>query len=66
MEKLKSRIVTVCAAPMLLAGQAYAAVPESVTTALSDAKTDGVSVAGLVLVAVVAIFAFTLMRRALR
>lgn len=46
-------------------GTALAAVPMDVTTALSDAKTDGVTVATAVLVAVVAIFAFKLMRRGL-
>lgn len=45
------------------AGQAFAAVPTEVSTALGDAKTDGVAVAGLVLVAVIAMYAFKLMRR---
>lgn len=42
---------------------AFAAVPLEVTTALTDAKTDGIAVAGLVLVAVIAMYAFKLMRR---
>lgn len=49
----------------LAAGSAFAAVPTEVTTALSDAKTDGVTVATAILVAVVAIYAFKLMRKAL-
>lgn len=43
--------------------QAFAAVPAEVTTALGDAKTDGIAVAGLVLVAIIAMYAFKLMRR---
>lgn len=44
-------------------GSAFAAVPAEVTTALGDAKVDGMAVAGLVLVAVIAMYAFKLMRR---
>lgn len=44
-------------------GSALAAVPTEVTTALGDAKTDGIAVAGLVLVAIIAMYAFKLMRR---
>lgn len=46
-------------------GSAFAAVPTEVTTALGDAKTDGVAVATAVLVALVAIYAFKLMRKGL-
>jgi hypothetical protein len=46
-------------------GSALAEVPAGVTTALSDAKSDGVLVATAVLVAVVAIYAFKLMRKGL-
>ena len=51
------------AAGALAAGSAFAAVPADVTTALTDAKADGISVAGLVLIAVIAMYAFKLMRR---
>jgi hypothetical protein len=44
---------------------ANAAVPAGVTSALSDAGTDGITVAGAVLVVVVGIAAFKYMRRAL-
>lgn len=44
-------------------GTALAAVPADVTTALTDAKADGIAVAGLVLIAVIAMYAFKLMRR---
>lgn len=49
----------------LMASSAFAAVPTDVTTALDGAKTDGVTVATAVLVAVVAIYAFKLMRKGL-
>lgn len=42
-----------------------AALSTEVTTALADVKTDGVSASSLVLVAIVAIFAIKLIRRAL-
>lgn len=48
-----------------LAASAFAAVPTEVTTELGNAKTDGVSVATLVLVAVIALFAFKFMRKGL-
>lgn len=54
-------------APVLVGsiGSAMAAVPTEVTTALSDAKADGVVVATAVLIAIVAIYAFKLMRKGL-
>lgn len=42
---------------------AFAAVPTEVTTALTDAKTDSLAVAGLALVIVIAIAAFKYMRK---
>lgn len=44
---------------------AMAAVDSGVTTALSDAKADGATVGGAVLVVIVAIAAFKFIRRAL-
>lgn len=48
----------------LAAGSAMAAVPTDVTTALGDAKTDSLTVAGLALVVIIAIAAFKYMRKA--
>ncbi|MNL03974.1 Bacteriophage coat protein B [compost metagenome] len=48
-----------------LATSAFAVVPTEVATELGNAKTDGVSVATLVLVAVIALFAFKFMRKGL-
>lgn len=50
----------------LMATSAMAEVPAEVTTALGDAKTDAVAVAGLVLAVIVAIFAITIIRKVLR
>ena len=44
---------------------AMAEVPAAVTTALGDAKTDAVMVAGLVIAIVVAVAAFKFMKRAI-
>lgn len=53
------------AGALMLAGQAYAAVPADVTTALEEAKTDAMTVGGLVLVVIIAIAAFKFIRRAI-
>lgn len=50
----------------LTVGSAFAAVPEVVTNSLAEAKTDAVSVAGLVIAIIVAIMAFVYMRKAMR
>lgn len=64
-EKLNRKIAAGSALVIGSIGSAMAAVPADVTTALTDAKTDGVTVATAVLVAVVAIYAFKLMRKGL-
>jgi hypothetical protein len=50
---------------MTLAGLTQAAVPASVTTAITDAGADAVTVATAVFVVLVGIFAVKLMRRGL-
>lgn len=49
----------------VFATNTFAAVPADVTTSLTTAKTDGVTVAGVVLGVIVAIAAFKYIRRAL-
>jgi hypothetical protein len=61
--KLSKKIAAGTAVATASVGSAFAAVPVSVTTALEDAKTDAVAVAGLFLIAVIAIAAFKLMQR---
>lgn len=53
--------------PMALGfvASAHAAVPEAVTSALTAAQADGVTIATAVLVAIVALYAFKLMRKGL-
>lgn len=47
-----------------LAGQAYAAVPADVNTALTDMKADGITVATAFLVAILAVAAIKFLRSA--
>ncbi|REL97517.1 hypothetical protein DSI33_03000 [Mycobacterium tuberculosis] len=60
-----AKLAAVQGAALIAAGNVWAAVPTEVTTSLGDAKADGVSVATLVLVAVIALFAFKFMRKGL-
>lgn len=58
------RIAAVAAASSL-AVAAHAAVPAVVTTALEDLQTDALTVAGVVLAAIVAVYAFKFIRKGL-
>lgn len=46
-------------------GAAHAAIPEGVTTALGALSTDALTVAGVVLAAIVAVYAFKFIRKGL-
>lgn len=59
------KVVAVFSGVLATAGSAFAAVPAEVTTALGDAKADGITIATAVFVAVVAMYAFKLMRKGL-
>lgn len=59
MKKIAGAVVAV--APL----SAFAAVPADVTTALTDMKADGLTVAAVVLVAIIAIAAVKFIRRGL-
>lgn len=59
----KSTGAAIGAGALTLAGQAHAALPAEVTTALAEAKDDGVTLGGLVLVIVIAIASFKFLRR---
>lgn len=61
---LKQKLFAIVTGLTFMAGNALAAVPADVTTALEDAKTDAVAVAGLALVIVIGIAAIKYMRRA--
>jgi len=62
---LKRRAAAVGGSALVLLGSAQAAVPAAVTTALDDMGADGISVATVVLVAIVGVFAFKFMRKGL-
>lgn len=61
---VKARVAAL-AIPSLSITEAFAAVPADVTTAISDMKTDGLIVAGAVLVAIIAIAAVKFLRKAM-
>lgn len=58
-----SRLTLVPVATLAAAGAAHAEVPTEVTTALGTMKADALVVAGLVLVAIIAVAAFKFMRK---
>lgn len=64
-KSLQLRLAAIPAVVMASAGSAMAAVPADVTTALGDLKTDALSVATAVLLAIVAVYAFKFIRRGL-
>lgn len=59
MNKIRASLAAVGA----VSSSAFAAVPEAVTTELSTMKADALTVAGLVLVAIIAVAAFKFMRK---
>jgi len=60
---MKNAIKAALAGTALLAQQAFAAVPADVTTELGTMKADALTVAGLVLIAIIAVTAFKFMRK---
>ena len=62
-KSLSARLALVPAATLAAAGAAHAEVPSDVTAALGAMKGDALTVAGLVLVALIAVAAFKFMRK---
>ncbi len=60
---MKRKLQALAVLATTTAGTAMAAVPEGVTTAMADLKTDAIVVATAFLVAIIAIAAFKMMRR---
>ena len=58
-------LVAVPVGLLIVGAAAHAEVPAAVSSALTDAKADGITVAGLVLVVIIAIAAFKYIRKAL-
>lgn len=65
MKYLQSKAGYVASALLLAQASAMAAVPADVTTALASIQTDALTVAGVVLVAIIAIYAFKFIRKGL-
>lgn len=63
MNKMFRRGAAALGSLAVTAGSAFAAVPAEVTTAVGDMKTDGLVVAGAVLVAIIAIAAIKFLRK---
>lgn len=62
MRNLKLKLAALAASSLALVGPAFAAVPTEVTTAIGDMKTDGLTVATAVLVAIIAVRAIKFIR----
>lgn len=60
-----AKIVAIPAATLALSQAAHAAVPANVSAALTDLSADALEVAGIVLAAIVAVFAFRFIRKGL-
>lgn len=65
MNKIKQARVALVSGVSALGGAAMAAVPTDVTAALGTIQADALTVAGVVLVAIVAVFAFKFLRKGL-
>lgn len=63
--KIRNLAVPAIAVGSVLVGTAHAALPEGVTTALNDLSTNALEVAGIVLAAIVAVYAFKFIRKGL-
>lgn len=64
-KSLKLRLAAVPAFVLATMGAAHAAVPVNVSTALTDLQADALTVAGIVLAAIVAVYAFKFIRKGL-
>lgn len=64
-KSLKLRLAAISAGALAMVGTASAAVDPSVTTAISNAGTDSVTVGAAVFVVIVGIFSIKLLRKAL-
>lgn len=62
---LVPRITAALVTMVGLLGSALAAVPAAVSTALTDLQADALTVAGIVLAAIVAVYAFKFIRKGL-
>lgn len=64
-QKLKFTVPAIGAGMLALSSGAHAALPTAVETALTDLQTNALEVAGIVLAAIVAVYAFKFIRKGL-
>lgn len=64
-KSVKARLALIPAFVAATAGSARAAIPTQVQTALDNLSTDALTVAGIVLAAIVAVYAFKFIRKGL-
>lgn len=64
--KYGAKLAVVAAAPLALAANAYAAVPEDAKTAIQGAKADGMEAGWLVVGVFAALFVFTIIKRVIK
>lgn len=64
--KYGAKLAVVAAAPLALAVNAYAAVPEDAKTAIQGAKADGMEAGWLVVGVFAALFVFAIIKRVIK
>ena len=64
--KYGAKLAVVVAAPLALAGNAYAALPENAKTAIDNAKADGMEAGWLVVGVFAALFVFSIVKRVMK
>lgn len=64
--KYGAKLAVVAAAPLALAANAYAALPEGAKTAIESAKADGMEAGWLVVGVSAALFVFAIVKRVMK
>lgn len=64
--KYGAKLAVVAAAPLALAANAYAALPENAKTAIESAKADGMEAGWLVVGVFAALFVFAIVKRVMK
>lgn len=64
--KFGAKLAVVAAAPLALAANAYAALPENAKTAIESAKADGMEAGWLVVGVFAALFVFAIVKRVMK
>ena len=64
--KYGAKLAVVAAAPLALAANAYAALPETAKTAIEGAKADGMEAGWLVVGVFSALFVFAIIKRVIK